>query len=635
MNLRLYQDQAFEAAIAWMKRRLEPALIEMATGSGKSWIVAAIANWLQTIAPGKVVVCIQPSKELTEQNHEKYITTGNPASIFSASVGEKCLAHPVVYCTPLTMVNALHQLGEVSAIIIDEAHGLTPTIAGIVAEIRRKNPRARLIGLTATPYRTGTGYIYQRDVDGRLLDDDEVKTTKDGQTPYAWFYQLIYRVTTQELLSDKFGQPYLTPPLIDSDHTQGYDAQGLQLNKQGKFDSEQVEKVFVGKGRLTAAIVEDIVEKSKGRRGVMIFAATVAHAQEIMESLPPENSRMLGGKINMKRKIRRQLIKDFKAQKFKYLVSVGTCATGFDAPHVDVLAFLRKTESAVLFEQMLGRGTRLYDGKDNFLVLDYAGNIEFHGLQDDLFTPKIKVSKDSDGGQPYYLHCPACRFENAFSLKDMETQWPPNAKINDEGYFVDHEGRYIHMDGNPVPEEFRLTAHHGRRCKGEVRNPDTLMFERCPHLFTYKQCDECEYHNDISARHCKACQAELIDPNEKLKVIRRAKHDPSVATSDKVLRWEFKPWKTKNGASALRLDLETQYSRFPLWIIPPDGADSKPWQRRIWYSLCSACGLDGKAVRTAEEFVGRNPQMPSTVKARRRDNGYFTVLAFGLEEDLQ
>ena len=68
----------------------------------------------------------------------------------------------------------------------------------------------------------------------------------------------------------------------------------------------------------------------------MLFAATVQHAKEILDSLPPDNSRMIGGEVNMKKAEREKLINDFKAQKFKYIVSVGTLTTGFDAPHVDV-----------------------------------------------------------------------------------------------------------------------------------------------------------------------------------------------------------------------------------------------------------------------------------------------------------
>ena len=71
-----------------------------------------------------------------------------------------------------------------------------------------------------------------------------------------------------------------------------------------------------------------------------------------------------------------------------------------------MVAVLRATESASLFQQIIGRGLRLYDNKADCLVLDYANNIERHGLQKDLFTPDIKAYKKKN--QPclaLIVHC--------------------------------------------------------------------------------------------------------------------------------------------------------------------------------------------------------------------------------------
>lgn len=67
--LRPYQQDAVQAAIAWIKRSTEPALLELATGSGKSHIAAAIAKWITDNTSKKVLV-LQPSRELTQQNWE-------------------------------------------------------------------------------------------------------------------------------------------------------------------------------------------------------------------------------------------------------------------------------------------------------------------------------------------------------------------------------------------------------------------------------------------------------------------------------------------------------------------------------------------------------------------------------------
>lgn len=85
------------------------------------------------------------------------------------------------------------------------------------------------------------------------------------------------------------------------------------------------------------------------------------------------------------------LIEDFKAQRFRYLVNVAVLTTGFDAPHVDLIAILRPTESVSLYQQIVGRGLRLAPGKTDCLILDYAGNP--HDLYaPEVGTPKAKVT---------------------------------------------------------------------------------------------------------------------------------------------------------------------------------------------------------------------------------------------------
>src|SRR5690625_1850299 len=489
---RPYQQDAVDAAIGWMRRSIEPAVLELATGSGKSICVAYIAKWLYEHT-GKKVLCLQPSLELTEQNHQKYQATGNRAGIFSASAGRRDMRWPVVYGTPGTVKNSVNQFGsQFAAVILDEAHGITPTIRGIIDSIKRHNANLRVIGLSATPYRMNTGYIYQYDVNGDWVED--------AIDPY--FNTLLYRITPRELID----MGYLTPPTT-TPVSAGYETGGLVLNNRGQFDARDVERVFEGHGRLTSEIVANVVENSTYRRGVMLFAATVNHAKEIMASLPPQNSRMIGGDVNSNKTLRKALIEDFKAQKFKYLVSVGMLTTGFDAPHADVIAVLRKTESPGLFQQIIGRGCRLFDGKDDFLVLDYAGNIEFHGLQDDLFEPQIRTRKSGMDGElePIRAVCPDCSFENQFTPRPNEAGF----KHDRNGYFVDLQGNRIETDHGPEP------AHFGRRCTGQVDIGGGSL-ARYEYRWTFKECTSYHEETDIVAGYCERCKEELLDPNLKL-----------------------------------------------------------------------------------------------------------------------
>ena len=625
MSLRPYQQEAVDAATAWMRRSVMPGLLELATGAGKSHIVAAIASWVYE-STGKRVLCLQPSKELTEQNAEKYLSTGQPCSVFSASAGSKCMRHPVVYGTPGTVKNSLSRFGDqFGAVIIDEAHGITETIKMIVGTMQKANPRLRVIGMSATPYRTVSGYIYQYDADGSFVPEDQARA--------PWFNSLLYRITTRELIDMGF----LTPAHADPEHAASYEAGGMQLNSRGQFDAAEVERVFEGQGRLTAEIVADVAAHSSGRAGVMLFAATVQHAKEIMQSLPPDNSRMLGGDVNMQKACREKLIEDFKARKFKYLVSVATLTTGFDAPHVSLIAILRATESPGLFQQIIGRGLRLIDPasagdldaiaaseKPDCLVLDYAENIERHALHNDLFTPQIRVKGSAATGGIIQAVCPDCTFPNEFSVRPN----PDGFAVSEDGYFVDLAGQPVGTDSGPMP------AHFGRRCTGQVKSLVTLgTYERCNYRWTSKECPECGHDNDIAARYCSACKQELVDPNEKLRrEFVRIKKDPYTASTDEVLSWKLTRGVSTSGNETLRVDFTTEYRTFPIWLTP----EARHTQAVMDWERFSQAVYRGHVAPSIDVFLQHidKGQMPHTVTyAKRKDKDFYRVFAYNKPAD--
>ena len=220
MQLRPYQQDAVDSAVAWMRKSTEPALLELATGAGKSWIAAAIALWI-TKKTSKKVLVLQPSRELTQQNYEKYLATGEKASIFSASANSKCTRHNVVYATPKTVLNSISRFGDAFAcVIVDEAHMTTPTIKQIIAHIASKNPMLRVIGMTATPYRLGTGYIYQYDATGEKVSKLDTDETID-----AYYHSLLYKINTRTLIDMGF----LTNAHTDTTALH-YDADNLTIN---------------------------------------------------------------------------------------------------------------------------------------------------------------------------------------------------------------------------------------------------------------------------------------------------------------------------------------------------------------------------------------------------------------------
>lgn len=491
--LRGYQQEAVDAAINWVRKNSLPALLHLDTGAGKSLICAELSRLLKEMS-GKKVLCLCPSAELVEQNAEKFSLTGEDFSIYSASIS-KSLRHDVIFATEGSFKSvAKEHGGRFSCVILDEAHRITPTIKKIIEDMRESNPNLRVIGMTATPYRLGTGYIYEIDQQGRKLEKIECID------PY--FKKLIFSVGGDFLVA----HGYLTKPVLGVTGVSGYDTSTLKLGSSGSFSQRQLDEVFVGHGRKTAEIVADVVSQagSRGSRGVMFFAATIKHAEEVMASLPAYNSALVTGETPKKE--RKRIITEYKAQKIKYLVNVSVLTTGFDAPHTDLIAVLRASESASLLAQIYGRGLRLYEGKEECYILDYAGNDKNFFPDGDIFSPQIKAFGQKPA-KKIEVECPVCKAINEFAAR----QNLEGAPISKCGYFLDMTGEFQMYGDKKFP------AHFGRRCKNVVELGKNV-FERCSYFWSYKECESCGHKNDIAARECDSCGKQMIDPNSKLSI---------------------------------------------------------------------------------------------------------------------
>lgn len=592
MSLRPYQQAASDAALDWMRRSVEPAVIEAVTAAGKSHVIADMALRIHDMT-GKRILCLAPSAELVIQNRAKMLDTGTPASMFSASAGAKDLRHPIVFGSPLTVKNRISRFTDGYAmVVLDECHGISPTVRGIIEEMRAGNPNLRVIGLTATPYRLGSGYIFRQWPDGTVNDDTRARE------PY--FTKCVYRITGPDLIA----QGYLTRPVIGETGAEHYDTSALAVNSRGQFDAGAVDRAYHGHGRKTAAIVADVVARSRDRMGVMLFAATVRHAEEVMASLPPDLSAMITG--DTPKGERASIIARFKARRIKYLVNVAVLTTGFDAPHVDVIAILRKTESVGLLQQIIGRGLRLHDDKRDCLVLDYTDNLDTHCGDGDLFAPEVKAGKGGGDNEGLKCLCPDCGYENRFPAKPDTLEYAKD----ENGYCLDLTGRRVETEWGPMP------GHFGRRCWGMVQaGPGKL--DRCGYRWTSRECPVCAAANDIAARYCAECKAELVDPGEKLRFEFRAmKKDPTQPQCDEVVEVRFVRGVSQRGAETVRAEWTTPYRKLTTWHMPhaPHARGRRDWERF--------------AAATAEGTVP-----PRTISYVKEPSGFYRALAFNAEPD--
>ncbi len=503
-TLRPYQKEAVDNTINYFKKKRDPAVIVLPTGAGKSLVIAELAS----IAKGRVLV-LAHVKELVEQNHLKYESYGLKAGIYSAGLHKKDSSHKVIFGSIQSVANASDSFFDnFTLLVIDECHrvGLEAEsqYAQVIKKLRVKNPSLCVLGLTATPYRLGLGWIYNYSHKG------VVNTTEP-----RFFKQCVFELPLQYMIKNNF----LTPPVKVDIPVTCYDFSEL-IDSGKPYTNSQIEELLRQQRRLTPLIVKNIVDITQQyhRKGVMIFSSTVKHAQEILESLPEGQGRIVLGETEDHE--RNQIIEDFKNKKFKYLVNVSVLTTGFDAPHVDVIAILRPTESVSLYQQIIGRGLRLDAHKKDCFILDYTG------MKYDIYRPEISDRKTTPESVLVQVHCPQCGFVNDF--------W---GKIDDEG---------------------EVAEHYGRKCRGGIQDLETYEFKPCGYRFRSKICNECGSENDITARSCSKCKNVLIDADAKLKQAKLSKFS-HVLEPDSI---EMIERHDKNGNSFLEVkyyDFNAQY----------------------------------------------------------------------------
>jgi DNA repair protein RadD len=478
-KLRSYQQEAVASAIKFFQKKREPALIVLPTGAGKSLVIAELAK----IAKGRVLV-LAHVKELVEQNYDKYTSYGLVAGLFSASLGKKQTDQKAIFGSIQSVARASEDFFQnFSLVIIDECHRVaeegSTQYQEVLQKLKNNNPNLCILGLTATPYRLGLGWIYEYSHRG------EIKTQEK-----RFFKQCVYELPLSYMIKNKF----LTIPVKVDIPVTSYDFSEL-TEKDRMYTLSEVEELLKNQKRLTPLIVKNIIDITERyqRQGVMIFSASVRHAQEILSYLPADEARLVLGDTDING--REEIIEDFKNKKFKYLVNVSVLTTGFDAPHVDVIAILRPTESNSLYQQIVGRGLRLMPGKSDCFILDYTG------MGHDIYTPEVSDKRPNKETVPVLVPCPKCNFENNF--------WG----------IVDHEGEMI--------------EHYGRKCRGAIHDEKTLTVDPCGYRFRYKLCHACGDENDITARECNRCQAILIDADSKLKQAKLSKN-AHVLTPEKI-----------------------------------------------------------------------------------------------------
>lgn len=380
VSLRPYQEDCNRALMNDISNQGNP-ILQLPTGAGKSILIADIGRRCKERWGGIKILVLAHRAKLVEQDAEKFMKLGIIPSIYCAELKRKEIGQFTV-ATILSVGRHPELFQDFHLVIVDEVQMINNEFEGTYRKFLSQLPKAKIVGLSATPFRLKGGACYGPD---RL------------------FNRLTYKIGFGDLVR----QGYLTPP-INYDANSEDDFNDIKITA-GDFNQKDMNAHF---NKIVAKSCEDLVKRMANRHYILVFACSIVHAEAIVDCLKKmgEKARVYHSELSLvEDKI---VISEFENKQFKYLVSIDKLGVGFDAPFVDGLALMRPTMSRALAIQQLGRGSRLYPGKKDFLVADYAGNVRRHNLLDpdsyDVPYEKIPKIKRKGGDAPSKV-CPQCQ----------------------------------------------------------------------------------------------------------------------------------------------------------------------------------------------------------------------------------
>jgi len=456
MEARWYQSEAVDSVWNHLCNKPGNPAIVLPTGAGKSLCIAMICRDAIEKFNGRVIV-LAHRKELLIQNAGKVkaLLPDIPVGMFSAGLGRCDINQPIICGGIQSVYNKAHEFGTRQLVIVDEFHLVPSGGEGMYrtffSDMRQLNPNLRVVGLSATPFRTGEGKICR---------------------PDALFQEVCYSAPIKRLIAEGFLSNLSTEPADAS-----VDTSGLHL-RGGEFIPAEMTALFDDDRKIEAACRE-IVQKTYGRRSTLIFCPGVFHAAKTAKKLEELTGEECGIVTGDSLPLERASTLDrFRRGELKRLTNIDVLTTGFDAPCIDAIAVLRATMSPGLFAQMVGRGLRTSPGKSSCLILDFGENIKRHGpLDSDTYGNQLKGKRQGSGEAPT-KNCPACTEPCPISARFCECGWKfPEPELAKHG---------TNPDGSPileadVPEtrwtvEEVLFSRHKKK-NGGPDTPDTLRVD--------------------------------------------------------------------------------------------------------------------------------------------------------------
>ena len=603
IQVRPYQQQALDTLTA-LARKKQFLLLQAATGAGKTVIASCLMQYY-TRNWGFRCLFLAHKAILVRQALSRM-----QASFADADFDVDCLCASVrkpgqvdsliIVASPQTLARRLDDLPKIDLVIIDECHRVPPKdqsslYSDVIQAVISKRPNARVIGITATPWRLGQSFIYGPEA---------------GEGSDTWWDALDVHISIASLQEQGWLAP-LQALVCEPDE----DLVSLPVGLSGDFREDALEAALLKPLHLGSA-VKAVQTHAAERRHIAVFCVTIAHARALANRFNEAGISACAIDSKAGQQANLQTLAAFARGEVRVLCSVGMLTEGWDCPQTDCLLMCRPTLSPALYVQMVGRGLRIAEGKKDCLLLDLSGNILRHGSPN---APRIRLgrsefedaaalyaAKEKDGENERY--CPFC-----------EAALPEGAGVGlrcpfcqAPFYELQEKGKSFRSIDLAQLEKYTLQGEAVRRKREEAEARERA---------------EEKARKEAQAKARAAKKAALVNKGQPVTA--------EVVTCSMPVSWQVRSGPAQ-GAQVLKFDLLLQiagYGRRNVQdILDPEGAMGHRSRTTWWVhtetkEFWDRCG-QGAFPLTRAAMVARwaSVTIPSRLQVRQSISGFFKVL---------
>lgn len=390
---RFYQFEAASRMFADFNAGFNP-VAAMPTGSGKSLLLAMLAKMLCEVAPWVRVTIAAHVQELLEQDYAAVMDFWPDADtgIFSAGLGFKDASKRITIAGVQSAYKCVEEFGKQHILLVDEAHLVAPHDSAMyqkfIEGLKETNPKLKVGGVSATPWRTKMGHI----VGSGLFDT------------------LSYDITGWQAFEALINMAYLVR-LTSTPTEFSYDLSQVRTTG-GEYNKKDLANMVKSR-KATEKALQEAFDRGSDRLHWLLFCVGIPHIEMTHEILKVHGIDSVYVHSKMKDPgQRKEAIDGFKMGHYGKIISDGILTTGFDSPWVDHIVMLYSTKLVGKHVQVLGRGTRPYflpgysleteaerfmaieaGGKYNCLISDFGRNLDRLGPINDPLLPGRRLKK--------------------------------------------------------------------------------------------------------------------------------------------------------------------------------------------------------------------------------------------------